>query len=389
MGYHATSTLSRIFFFSFLYAFFLPAHSQDNFPAEPSEEALENLMSAIEDVQADISKRRNERSSLYNILQETEKSLSQVSSRIREIDNDIETNETLLTGYTGQRAELEKEKASQLSLIRQYLRSAHQAGKQEYFKLLLNQENPALLSRTLQYYRYFSEARSEKITDFTRTIREIEALESEIAVTTLKLNEQQQALAQQQANLEDASRERQSLLDELDATLSSSNRKLESLEAQRAEMEILLEELRQSIANLSLGEQEQAFTELRGRLPWPVKGRILNSFGSSYGLGDLDWQGITIAAQQGSAVRAIHHGRVVFSDWFSSSGLLLIIDHGGGYMSLYAHNQELYKEVGEWVRSGETIASVGNTGGQEDSSLYFEIRHDGESQNPSTWLTRN
>jgi len=315
--------------------------------------------------------------------------LSQVSSRIREIDNDIETNETLLTGYTGQRAELEKEKASQLSLIRQYLRSAHQAGKQEYFKLLLNQENPALLSRTLQYYRYFSEARSEKITDFTRTIREIEALESEIAVTTLKLNEQQQALAQQQANLEDASRERQSLLDELDATLSSSNRKLESLEAQRAEMEILLEELRQSIANLSLGEQEQAFTELRGRLPWPVKGRILNSFGSSYGLGDLDWQGITIAAQQGSAVRAIHHGRVVFSDWFSSSGLLLIIDHGGGYMSLYAHNQELYKEVGEWVRSGETIASVGNTGGQQDSSLYFEIRHDGESQNPSTWLTRN
>ena len=389
MGYHATSTLSRIFFFSFLYAFFLPAHSQDNFPAEPSEEALENLMSAIEDVQADISKRRNERSSLYNILQETEKSLSQVSSRIREIDNDIETNETLLTGYTGQRAELEKEKASQLSLIRQYLRSAHQVGKQEYFKLLLNQENPALLSRTLQYYRYFSEARSEKITDFTRTIREIEALESEIAVTTLKLNEQQQALAQQQANLEDASRERQSLLDELDATLSSSNRKLESLEAQRAEMEILLEELRQSIANLSLGEQEQAFTELRGRLPWPVKGRILNSFGSSYGLGDLDWQGITIAAQQGSAVRAIHHGRVVFSDWFSSSGLLLIIDHGGGYMSLYAHNQELYKEVGEWVRSGETIASVGNTGGQQDSSLYFEIRHDGESQNPSTWLTRN
>ena len=389
MGYNATSTLSRIFFFSFLYAFFLPAHSQDNFPAEPSEEALENLMSAIEDVQADISKRRNERSSLYNILQETEKSLSQVSSRIREIDNDIETNETLLTGYTGQRAELEKEKASQLSLIRQYLRSAHQAGKQEYFKLLLNQENPALLSRTLQYYRYFSEARSEKITDFTRTIREIEALESEIAVTTLKLNEQQQALAQQQANLEDASRERQSLLDELDATLSSSNRKLESLEAQRAEMEILLEELRQSIANLSLGEQEQAFTELRGRLPWPVKGRILNSFGSSYGLGDLDWQGITIAAQQGSAVRAIHHGRVVFSDWFSSSGLLLIIDHGGGYMSLYAHNQELYKDVGEWVRSGETIASVGNTGGQQDSSLYFEIRHDGESQNPSTWLTRN
>ena len=389
MGYHATSTLSRIFFFSFLYAFFLPAHSQDNFPAEPSEEALENLMSAIEDVQADISKRRNERSSLYNILQETEKSLSQVSSRIREIDNDIETNETLLTGYKVQRAELEKEKASQLSLIRQYLRSAHQAGKQEYFKLLLNQENPALLSRTLQYYRYFSEARSEKITDFTRTIREIEALESEIAVTTLKLNEQQQALAQQQANLEDVSRERQSLLDELDATLSSSNRKLESLEAQRAEMEILLEELRQSIANLSLGEQEQAFTELRGRLPWPVKGRILNSFGSSYGLGDLDWQGITIAAQQGSAVRAIHHGRVVFSDWFSSSGLLLIIDHGGGYMSLYAHNQELYKEVGEWVRSGETIASVGNTGGQQDSSLYFEIRHDGESQNPSTWLTRN
>jgi septal ring factor EnvC (AmiA/AmiB activator) len=152
-------------------------------------------------------------------------------------------------------------------------------------------------------------------------------------------------------------------------------------------MELLLEELRLSIANISLGSDQQDFATMKGLLPWPVAGRLSNNWGSSYGLGDLNWEGVTVDAREGSEVRAIHHGRVVFSDWFSSSGLLLIIDHGDGYMSLYAQNQALFKEVGEWVNSGETIATVGNTGGKEEYGLYFEIRHNGESEDPSAWCS--
>jgi septal ring factor EnvC (AmiA/AmiB activator) len=151
-------------------------------------------------------------------------------------------------------------------------------------------------------------------------------------------------------------------------------------------MERLIEELQLSIANLSLEGQQHTFQNLKGNLIWPVKGAVINSWGSNYGLGDLNWQGITISAENGSDVRAVHHGRVVFADWFSSSGLLLIIDHGGGYMSLYAHNKALFRDVGEWVNSGDIIASVGNTGGQQEYGLYFEIRYNGESENPSGWL---
>ena len=154
-------------------------------------------------------------------------------------------------------------------------------------------------------------------------------------------------------------------------------------------MEILIEELRRSITNLSLDDQDQPFADRRGSLPWPVDGRLANRWGSSYGLGDLDWQGVTLSAAEGSEVRSIHHGRVVFSDWFSSSGLLLIIDHGDGYMSLYGHNQSLAKEVGDWVEIHEVIASVGMSGGQKKSALYFEIRKNGQPNNPGKWCTRS
>jgi murein hydrolase activator len=146
-----------------------------------------------------------------------------------------------------------------------------------------------------------------------------------------------------------------------------------------------LQELQSSAPELSLDEEQEAFTDRKGQMPWPLEGPHINSFGARHSLGDLTWEGITIGASAGENVRAIHHGRVVFAGWFATSGLLLIIDHGGGYMSLYAHNQELYKAVGEWVAAGDVIAAAGSTGGQREPSLYFEIRHDGRAENPLSW----
>ncbi len=123
---------------------------------------------------------------------------------------------------------------------------------------------------------------------------------------------------------------------------------------------------------------------------WPLDGSIVQKFGSRHTLGDLTWEGVTISGNAGADIKAVHHGRVVFADWFSTSGLLLIIDHGDGYMSLYAHNQDLFKTVGEWVAAGEVIAAVGNTGGNRDYGLYFEIRHNGKAENPTLWfMARN
>ena len=357
---------------------------------EPSEEALAALNAAIKDVQTEISQRNLERTAVYQSLQESERTLAALNADITGLERDIADNETRLAELAVQGDELQARKAAQQDLIKQYVRSAYQGGRQEYFKLLLNQEDPAQVSRVLGYYRYFSNARSKAVGEFNATLDEIRAVAARVGETTAALDSQRRDLASQRENLQAGQRRRQSLLDDLDVMLSTSARKLEALQAERDEMQLLVEELRRSISNLSLGDQQQPFAGLKGRLPWPAEGRLRNGWGGKVGLGDLSWEGVTIAADMGSDVRAVHHGRVVFSDWFSSSGLLMIIDHGDGYMSLYAHNQALFKDVGEWVSSGEVIAAVGNTGGQGEPGLYFEIRHNGSSENPSAWcLARN
>jgi septal ring factor EnvC (AmiA/AmiB activator) len=133
------------------------------------------------------------------------------------------------------------------------------------------------------------------------------------------------------------------------------------------------------------GAEHQPFAKLRGRLNWPSRGKLITRYGSARKVGKLKWQGVNISAPEGTEVRAISHGRVAFSDWLRGFGLLTIIDHGDGYMSLYGGNQSLFKEVGDWVEAGEAIASVGNSGGRQDSALYFEIRHNGKPSNPLKW----
>lgn len=360
--------------------------AQNSSLEQPSAETLAMINKAITDVQNEIARRNSERASAYQLLESTEKEMLSLTNEISLIEADIRQNTSEVEKLQAQRNDLLLKKDSQQDLIGKYLRSAYQSGQEEYFKLLLNQEDPVLLSRTLRYYQYFNEARSQKIDEYGAIIEEISDVEKDIQNRTLILSDKRALLSTQQSSMQEKILERQKLLHELDTMLTSSSRKLEALESKKVEMELLVEELRRSIANLRLGDQEQPFASMKGKLPRPVEGQFKNRWGSSYGLGDLNWEGVTIEAGAGNEIRAIHRGRVVFSDWFSSSGLLLIIDHGDGYMSLYAHNQELYKEVGEWVVGGDIIATVGNTGGEASYGLYFEIRHNGDSVNPSTWF---
>ena len=362
-------------------------HAQIETNQEVSEEVLNSIIEAIDVVKDELSERSTERTSVYEEIQTTEQTLSGIVTQISQTESVILENEIQLAELQSEKNSLLSQKFSQQKLINQYLRSAYQTGKQEYFKLLLNQESPSQSSRSLRYYQYFNDARREKIEKFNNLLIDLNTVEEKIFVASASLVEERERLGDRQSSLQISISKRQDLLDDLDVLLVNNNSKLEELETQRSDMELLLEELRRSIANISLGNDQQNFATLKGHLPWPVEGNLSNNWGKPYGLGDLAWEGVTIEAQEGSDVRAIHHGRVVFSNWFSSSGLLLIIDHGDGYMSLYAQNQALFKEVGEWVNSGETIASIGNTGGQKDFGLYFEIRYNGESENPSAWCT--
>jgi septal ring factor EnvC (AmiA/AmiB activator) len=237
----------------------------------------------------------------------------------------------------------------------------------------------------LQYYRYFAQARNTRIQAFRETLDSLSEVSANISGNTQKMQIRQQALRIEEAELAAQQGSRLALLDELDIELSERGASLASLEQQQREIELLLEELRSAITELNLGEADIPFAQRRGQLPWPITVQPGNRFGDQRGQGDLRWEGLLLPATVGSPVLAIHHGRVIFADWLGSSGLLLIIDHGDGFMSLYAHNQELYRTVGEWVSGGDQIATVGNTGGQRDSGLYFEIRRNGKAENPVNW----
>jgi septal ring factor EnvC (AmiA/AmiB activator) len=356
----------------------------------PDPEELERIEAAISKIQTEVASTRNQRSEVNKAIEESEKSIQAVMRQIEEINALVKDKETKLPEMKKQAAELEKSRSQQQELIASYLKNAWMNGNEGYLQLLLSQKDPQQSARMLRYYQYLNNARAARISEYNQTLANLQLVQASIAGTNEELQTKQRELLEQQTLLASAQQQRQQELAKLDATLSERGKDLEKLEQEKIEIALLLEELRRSINNIALGADQEAFKERKGKLDWPLDGRIVQTFGSRHNLGDLTWEGVTIAGEAGADVHAVHHGRVVFADWFSTSGLLLIIDHGDGYMSLYAHNQDLFKTVGEWVAAGEVIAAVGNTGGNRDYGLYFEIRHNGKAENPSLWcLARN
>lgn len=381
-----SSSNSYLFlFFVSAYLLFIPLIKGQE---QPSQADLALLAETISEVQTQIENTRQQRSSVEIEIEANEKAINDIKQSILNMQGLISNEQAKLAELEQRSADLFTQKSAQETLIGQYILAAYQNGKEEYLKLLLNQQSISSSTRVLQYYQYFNDARSNKIDEFQETLVEIDAISSEIQESSKNLSAQRDTLFEQQSRLDQSQDQRRGLLAELNIALANRSNELSQLEIQYDEMALLIEELSRAILEISFGNQDEAFENLRGSLPWPLQGSLLNSFGANYELGDLNWEGITIAGNSGEQVNAIHHGRVIYSDWFASSGLLLIIDHGDGYMSLYAHNQLLYKEVGEWVTAGETIAAVGNTGGRSENGVYFEIRYNGIAQDPVNWLVK-
>jgi septal ring factor EnvC (AmiA/AmiB activator) len=175
------------------------------------------------------------------------------------------------------------------------------------------------------------------------------------------------------------------IVEQLTKEINTDNKKLEDLEISQKELEQLIESVQETLANIDFSQPLEGIKHLKGKLKWPTKGKHIQKYGSRL-TGGLRSNGVIIKADEGSAVKAIHYGRVVYADWLRGFGLMLIIDHGKGYMSLYGYNQALYKQVGDWVEVDETIAIVGQSGGRKESALYFELRSKGKPFNPKRWF---
>jgi septal ring factor EnvC (AmiA/AmiB activator) len=261
-------------------------------------------------------------------------------------------------------------------------------GQQGQIKVLLNQESPDTVARMMAYYRYFFAARNELLNEYREILVELQATEQRIAIALESLGQQQATLAEQQQRLEQAQKNRQLAVAALNESIAGKGAELKQLEQDRKELQDLLDAIEEAVVNLQVPDNYQPFSSARGNMPWPVPGRASHRFGNSRNEGKMRWQGVRIPGKAGTPVRAIHHGRVVYADWLRGLGLLIIIDHGDDYMSLYAHNETLLKDVGEWVTAETPISTVGDTGGLDRPALYFEIRHKGKPTNPARWCRK-
>jgi murein hydrolase activator len=352
--------------------------------ARKTEAQLEALKSEIERVTREVSEDEVQKSRLSKELRSAEISVAKAREGL-----DAVRRQRAATA--AQRAELaaeKKQRESDLSRERDalagQLRAAYLIGREEPLKLLLNQKDPERAGRMFVYYGYFGRARAGQIHQIEDNVQSLAQLDAQLEAQDVKLAELEKAQQAQLADLEEARRHRTVVLASLEAESHTRAENLERLRSQQAGLERLLKELRHALEKAPV-EGNDAFARLRGKLAWPVSGRVVARFGETRA-GGVKWDGLLVATERGSPVKAISQGRVIYSDWLPGLGLLTIIDHGNGYMSLYGHNERLYKAAGDEVAAGEAIASAGDSGGTPRPELYFEIRKAGRPVDPRPWF---
>ncbi len=351
---------------------------------------LERLRVEIRQLRDELDSHQSRKRDLRQQLRATEQHIGKIAALLKGLKRQLKRQQRELAALRKRQQKLSQNLQGQRVTLAQQIRAAYAIGQQEYLKILLNQQDPAAVTRTLTYYDYFHRARLARIQDIDAKLTDLRTVENRIEQETEKLHENRREHTQEKARKEQSRSKRQQLLAKLDQQISTKGQRLTQMLENERRLQQLLDQLAESPATppaeaaTEQGER-RAFATLRGQLDWPTRGRLSNRFGSRRNEGKLKWQGVTITAPEGADVRAISHGRIAYSNWLRGFGLLIIIDHGDGYMSLYGSNQSLFKEVGDWVEAGDVIASVGNSGGRKDSALYFEIRDRSKPANPLKW----
>jgi septal ring factor EnvC (AmiA/AmiB activator) len=288
----------------------------------------------------------------------------------------------------GQRIESQKALHQERKALAKQLRSAYLAGHSERLSLVLSQDDPALLGRVLNYHDYVNRARLQQLETVNDRVTKLTAVETKLQLAAKRLSRLRQQQDDNAANLKRQRASRQAVLAKQKATISSREQQLGGLKAQEAQLQQLLASLREAIERAPPPIERQkpvSLTKRKGTLRMPVAGRVRHNYGESRMNGKMRWRGLQLAAKRGADVKAIAPGQVVFSDWLGRHGLMVIIDHGHGYLSLYGQGETSFAEVGDWVDEGSVIATAGDSGGQSESGLYFEIRYKGEQRDPRAW----
>lgn len=416
-----------------------PAFADDE--RAQTQKQLDATRQDIAELKKALGQLQEEKSGVQKDLRSTETEMGKLEKQVEALQKELKKSEAELQRLDDEKKKLQSARVEQQRLIAIQARAAYQNGRQEYLKLLLNQQNPEKFARTLTYYDYLSQARLTQLRNFNETLRQLAEVEKDIDLQQAQLLVQKSSLEDQKAQLDTVRQERQVALAKLNQDYKARDQKLQARQQDQADLTKVLKTIEETLARQAReaeearqkallaqqeaekrqreqealaksrgkGDSDEAprrpakvpgalvssagqsyggpFEQAKGKLPWPVDGRLLARFGESRGDDDrTKWDGVMISASAGSQVHAVHGGRVVFADWLRGAGLLVILDHGNGYLSLYGHNQSLLKEAGDIVKAGEAIATVGNSGGGQDTpALYFAIRQQGRPSDPAQW----
>jgi septal ring factor EnvC (AmiA/AmiB activator) len=413
-----------------------------------TQQQLDAARKDVTELKKRLGELQQEKSGVQKDLRGTETEMGKLEKQVEALQKEQKKTESELQRLDQEKKKLQSARVEQQRLIAIQARAAYQSGREEYLKLLLNQQNPEKFARTLTYYDYLSQARLAQLHGFNETLRQLASVEKDIDLQQAQLLVQRSTLDSQREELDNVRQERQQALAKLNQDVKARDQKLQTREQEQADLANVLKTIEETLARQAreaeearqkalIAQQEaekqrqreeQAralaknssskksaedddeapvkrpvkapgvlvssagvsyggpFAEARGKLPWPVDGRLLARFGETRGDdARTKWDGVMISAAAGSQVHAVHGGRVVFADWLRGAGLLVILDHGNGFLSLYGHNQSLLKDAGDIVKAGEAISTVGNSGGQDTPALYFAIRQQGRPSDPAQW----
>ncbi|WP_042148161.1 MULTISPECIES: murein hydrolase activator EnvC [unclassified Pseudoalteromonas] len=349
-----------------------------------TEQDLNQIQKTLKSSVDKLKTQKQKINKIESTLKESELAIAKNSKSLNELDFSIELNRSEQNQLQKQIKKLTQNKKQQQKALSSQLKSAYMTGSHDYSKLLLNQENIATFERTLTYYSYLNKARLTQLDKLKITLIQLEEKQNELAQTQAKLLTLLAEQKQNRKSLLIAKSKRKGNLALLKKQFTNTTSSVEYLKKNE---QILIETLKNLQEDIKQQLTFEGLKSTKGKLKWPSRGRLKHKFGQRK-YGKLKWKGVLINAKEGASVTTIHNGKVVFADWLKGFGWVIVIDHGKGFMSLYGHNQALLKSVGEEVSQGELIALVGQSGGQENPGLYFEIRHKGQAINPTKWCKR-
>ena len=376
----------------------LLSHSIYAAPPKSNPEDLKQLRQRIDALQKDLASKEESRSEAADALRESEQAISGASRKLAELAQEQRAANgslsQLQTRSNTVKSDIDRQQLQLAKLLyRQYV-----GGQHEYLRLLLNQQDPNLIARELHYYNYLSRAHIESINALRTSLEQLDELTRESHNKSLEIAAIRAEQAKQKKHLEQEKAGHKKLLANISLQVEQQRQEISKLKRDEERLSRLVERIgkllaqKNRVSTLSNSRLPDASTDgnpfaaLKGRLSLPIRGELINRFGSQRADGGMTWKGLFIRAPSGEEVKSIAGGRVVFADWLRGFGNLMIVDHGSGYMSLYGNNESIHKRVGDSVKSGDTIAAVGNSGGNADSGLYFELRHQGKPFDPLNWV---